>query len=409
MMSAEEFRELAKDIKENGLREPIWLYEKQIIDGRNRYRACIEVDVKPRFQEWDGNGSLAAFVISLNLHRRHLSESQRSMVAARIATLERGDNQHTAIAASSQSEVADMLNVSEDSIQRGKKVLKSGSEELVEAVTKGDIAVSTASEIATLPKEEQKQIVAKGESEILKAAKDIKRERAQKRQVEREEKKREAVMRNHPLQGKEYKLIHGDLEEMASEIAEGSIDAIITDPPYKAEFLDTYDKLSRLASRVLRPGGHCLVMVGQSHLPEILVRLCLNGGLSYQWTLAYFTPGQSTQVFGRKIKSNWKPVLWLVKGTNNWEHVQDTIQSGENDKRFHEWGQSVSGMASIVERFTVKKSLILDPFCGGGTTGVASLLLDRLFIGIDIEAACIQQTAERLSSIRYESHKTAVA
>ena len=81
MMQDEEFQELKKDISENGQREPIWIYQGEIIDGRNRYKACCELNVKPITKEWSGNGSLLSFVISLNLHRRHLTSSQRAVIS----------------------------------------------------------------------------------------------------------------------------------------------------------------------------------------------------------------------------------------------------------------------------------------------------------------------------------------
>src|SRR5262245_52911700 len=84
MMGKEEFEALKTDIKANGQREPIWLHEGKIIDGRNRYQACTKLGVVPIYRKWDGNGSLVAFVVSLNLHRRHLSESQRALIGARI-------------------------------------------------------------------------------------------------------------------------------------------------------------------------------------------------------------------------------------------------------------------------------------------------------------------------------------
>ena len=78
MMGLQEFEELKSDIEANGLLEPIWLYENRIIDGRNRYLACQELGLKPKFRKWNavnGNGDLLSFVVSLNLKRRHLNAS----------------------------------------------------------------------------------------------------------------------------------------------------------------------------------------------------------------------------------------------------------------------------------------------------------------------------------------------
>lgn len=84
MMGADEYEALKHDIAANGLLEPIWTYQGKIIDGRNRYNACEELGVVPVFREWEGNGSLIAFIVSLNLKRRHLSSSQKAMVALEI-------------------------------------------------------------------------------------------------------------------------------------------------------------------------------------------------------------------------------------------------------------------------------------------------------------------------------------
>ncbi len=83
LIDGDEFGDLCDDIKQNGLIEPIWLHstEDSIIDGRNRYRACMAAGITPRFRRWDGNGSLIGFVLSLNLHRRHLTSSQKAVLA----------------------------------------------------------------------------------------------------------------------------------------------------------------------------------------------------------------------------------------------------------------------------------------------------------------------------------------
>lgn len=82
LLQGDDFEQLKADIAANGLLEAIWLHpDGSIIDGRNRHRACIETDTQPRFRTWDGQGSLVSFVVSLNLHRRHLSSSQRAVIA----------------------------------------------------------------------------------------------------------------------------------------------------------------------------------------------------------------------------------------------------------------------------------------------------------------------------------------
>ncbi|MDV3351738.1 hypothetical protein QGP82_23750 [Leptothoe sp. LEGE 181152] len=85
MMQKEEFASLVTDISEHGLRDKIWLYEEQILDGRNRYLACQEADVMPQFREFRGTPEQALqAVMSWNLERRHLTTSQRAVLALEV-------------------------------------------------------------------------------------------------------------------------------------------------------------------------------------------------------------------------------------------------------------------------------------------------------------------------------------
>lgn len=154
MIDDGDFDELAADIKLHGLREKIWLYQGKVLDGRNRYLACVTVKVEPEFREYTGTDALA-FVLSLNVHRRHLTESQRAMAAAKIATLSKGSNQHTARAASSQRQAAEAMHVSTDSVQRARKVIEKGSKALQHAVESGELSVKKAAAVVALPKSEQ--------------------------------------------------------------------------------------------------------------------------------------------------------------------------------------------------------------------------------------------------------------
>lgn len=76
-----EFDALVADIRANGLRQPIVIHDGMVLDGGNRYRACIEAGVDPKFVPFDGE-SAVAFVLSANLHRRHLSPGQQAAIVA---------------------------------------------------------------------------------------------------------------------------------------------------------------------------------------------------------------------------------------------------------------------------------------------------------------------------------------
>lgn len=193
------------------------------------------------------------------------------------------------------------------------------------------------------------------------------------------------------------RLFTADIRKGLSEIEDNSIDFIITDPPYPKEYLPLFADLSKLAARVLKPGGSLIVMSGQSYLPDVIQ--LLGTEMKYHWCMAYVTPGgQSPQLFHKKVNTFWKPVLWFVKDEYAGDWVGDVLKSAvnDNDKRFHEWGQSFSGMMDIVERFTNPGDIILDPFLGGGTTGVVSVCSGRKFIGADIEEKNVTLSMERI-------------
>jgi len=224
--------------------------------------------------------------------------------------------------------------------------------------------------------------------------------KALRKQRRREEKAR----RKHgePLASMEdVRLYCRDVREDLSDVlADESVDFIITDPPYPHEYLPLMSDLGALARRVLKPGGLLIVMAGQSYLPEVM-RL-LSSELDYHWTSAYLTPGgQAVQLWQRRVVTFWKPLLIFSKGRYEGDWFGDVCRSdvNNNDKRFHGWGQSVSGMASILDKHTYPGDVILDPFVGGGATGVVCAQMGRRFIGIDNDPNCIETTRRRIEEV----------
>ena len=80
-MSGNEFSALTEDIKANGLRQPIITHNGMILDGGNRYEACLAAGVKPTMTEYKGE-NLVTYVMSANFHRRHLSHGQQAAIVA---------------------------------------------------------------------------------------------------------------------------------------------------------------------------------------------------------------------------------------------------------------------------------------------------------------------------------------
>ncbi len=169
LLHGEAFQKLVADIQNNGLLEPILVdADRRIIDGRNRYLACLQAGVEPRFTEWQGEGLLPELALSLNLHRRHLNESQRAMVAARLAKLwtaqglDSSANLRSKPMGRTDQKAGRQVNISPRLVTYAAKVLDQGCPELIAAVESGGLKVSAAAMLANLPRERQIEEVAHG-------------------------------------------------------------------------------------------------------------------------------------------------------------------------------------------------------------------------------------------------------
>lgn len=416
MMGEEEYRRLVVSIRENGLREPIWTYQGEIIDGRNRYKACLELGIEPFYREWGGQGSLVAFVVDLNLERRHLNSSQRAMAAIEIEkqlAKEAGkrvggrplkpinDDNINSInnekpveifpqvsdTGKSRDLAAAIVGTNSRYVTDAKKIV-SQAPELKSAILNGTLNIPDAKRVAKLPEPERADIVsriASGKAKNVRLAKSI---------IIREE--REKLYTQTVVDHEDYRIYHCPVSEFKEKVKEASLDAIITDPPYPREFLPVYTDLAHFAIHALKPGGSLIAMVGQSYLPEILDRL-RKEPLAYHWLACYHVPGSTTKQWQRNLGISWKPLLWFVKGEYAGSWKKDMVFIGEQkDKAHHEWGQPVNDMINIIEHFTQPGQLICDPFVGGGSTAVAAIKSKRRFIGCDIDPQCVNTTRERI-------------
>jgi site-specific DNA-methyltransferase (adenine-specific) len=98
-------------------------------------------------------------------------------------------------------------------------------------------------------------------------------------------------------------------------------------------------------------------------------------------------------------------MLWYFKRSGNgnsqgptmYSNIEDLIESQPADKTIHKWEQSTIEAMHIIKPLSVESQIVLDPFMGSGTFGVAALQLKRKFIGIEIDKEHCSNAAQRLS------------
>jgi hypothetical protein len=162
-MTAEEYAEHKADIESNGLLSSITLYEDKILDGRHRYRACSELGIEPGYIDYEGDDP-ASYVISLNLHRRHLTTGQKAHAALALLDYEKEKAkerqahgktapgktlmQNSAEAPDHKAATAEAgkrLGVSRDSVEKARRIAKQRPD-LAEKVKSGEISLNAAVE-----------------------------------------------------------------------------------------------------------------------------------------------------------------------------------------------------------------------------------------------------------------------
>ena len=369
-LTKEEFKQLENNCMTEGIREKILTWNGFIIDGHNRYEIATrwDLDFETENKHFDNEEAVKEWMILNQFGRRNLSNYQRSVLALELedvfskkAKENQGKrNDIKQISAESKpietrKELSKVASVSHDTIAKVKKIQEKAPEEVKAKLRTGEVSINAA--YKEIKKEEKK------------AEKENERDRLAE------------IGKNKKIEI-DFRL--GDFEEVFKDIPDGSIDCIITDPPYPKEFIEVWSKLSRFAKRVLKPNGYCVAYSGQMYLPEVMKRMCEN--LDYYWTFAVYHEGQTQIVNGINLMCRWKPVLIFQNGKKKIENTfQDYFISEQREKNGHDWQQSKSGVAYLIEMFTKKGDTILEPFAGSGTTMIAAKEKGRNVIGAEID------------------------
>lgn len=239
MLSDLEQKALAADIKAHGLLQPIVTFEGAILDGRNRFRACSEAGVEPKYRAFSGTRKDALDAVSSwNLHRRHLTVGQRAAIVPKLdgfyqkiagerqeagrkagGHARQGSSKANLPASSepsrqSRDDTGKALGISGRTVEDARVVASKGSPKLKEAMAEGKVSVSAAAQLASLDTQMQDEIIAQGKKTAVAEANAIRAEKQKKKRVEKAETVRKIVS-----------------ESLA--FPEGPFRVLVVDPPWK--------------------------------------------------------------------------------------------------------------------------------------------------------------------------------
>jgi site-specific DNA-methyltransferase (adenine-specific) len=181
-------------------------------------------------------------------------------------------------------------------------------------------------------------------------------------------------------------------------VVPGSARLIFTDPLYHREHLPLYSELAAWAAKVLQPGGLLVTYLGTSFLPEVVSRLGQH--LTYVWTCSAVFAGERTTIHDRHIRTGWKPLLVYSNGPYQPADWTTDVITRPKEKRLHRFQQPELDAEFVIRRLTKEQDVILDPFCGSGTTAAVCKRLNRRCVTTDIDPNAVAITRGRVRATR---------
>jgi SAM-dependent methyltransferase len=184
------------------------------------------------------------------------------------------------------------------------------------------------------------------------------------------------------------------------EIAQNSIDLVITDPYYKREAIHTFKDLGQYVYRVLKPSGFFIFYISGMYIP-VAINLCVESGLRYYWLgVIKFKKGRN-KILTTRVNNYIRHFVIMYKPPVNprANFFNDCIEDNGKEKDFHLYQQNLKSFEYLISRFSDVGDTLLDPQCGAGTCVIAALNQKRKVIGIDRDSKALKTSKARIAAL----------
>lgn len=409
-LSADERKQLEENIVEHGgARDPLVVWANKgkltLLDGHNRYEICTRLDLPFDIHEmqFKSRDEAADWMDRNQLGRRNLHPDAFTLLLGRRYNRQKntrgGDRK-------SKGQNATLIDTAESLAKEhgvdSKTVKRAGKfAESVEKVKKIDPTIEAKVTSGHAP---PRAAVVKAAAlleksperaqEVLDSGKTMAEVVREEKKAEKERLKQEAVEKLSEAEAQSFGIAHCSLTEWDAPQCQ----LVFTDPPYHDKHVERFRELGRFAMQHLDQGRFLCTYSGKLRLAGSIAAV-LESGMEWVWIFSVYHPFSKEKHLGGvyNIAENWRPVLVFRKPGPAWTPgFQQDVVRGERSKSHHDWSQDEQTPEQLIQAYTQPGEIVLDPFCGGGTTPLVAKRVGRKCFACDIDITAVAMATDRL-------------
>jgi site-specific DNA-methyltransferase (adenine-specific) len=400
-LSNEEFKQLERNILEEGIREPLITWNGILIDGHNRYRIAQEHDINYETiqKEFENVNRVKEWMIHNQFGRRNLSNYQRSVLALQLEDVFREKAKENYIqnvgrpskseqisapikSIQTRQEIAKVANVSHDTIAKVKKIEANATPEVKARLNTGQMSINEA--YKEIKKEEKIEETRKEKNEIIKQVESI----------------------------EISNVFNGDSINFIDKI-DFKVKCVITDPPYGMNYIsnrrtasekdkgisndenldlaiETVNKVFSKLYNKMEENSALFCFIGWKQ-EKYFIELIEDIGFEVKNVLIWNKNNHGTGDLMYSFAPKHERIIYATKGKVKLNYRHPDVLDGSDIRTNHPTSKPIDLLKKLIESTTLQNDIVVDPFAGHGSTGIAAKEINRNYwlCELDYENYCM--------------------